>query len=70
MQNSTYTEYTKLSFKDIESLLITVSTKTAKQYYTDIKKELDVKTVLFCHFKQYFKIQEIPKTPPKDPLKS
>ena len=57
----TYTEYTKLSFKYIESLLITVSTKTAKQYLTDIKKELKVKAVLFCHFKQYFKIQEIPK---------
>jgi hypothetical protein len=73
MQKLTYTEYTKLSFKDIESLLTNVSTKTAKQYFTDIKRELNVKTVLFCHFKQYFKIEEVPKRPqktPKDTLKS
>jgi hypothetical protein len=59
MPKLTYTEYTKLSFKDIERLLITVSEKTAKHYLTDIKKELNVKTVLFCHFKQYFKVSEI-----------
>jgi hypothetical protein len=62
MSNTTnYTDYQKLSFKDIEALLISVSEKTAKQYLTDIKKELGLKTVLFLHFKQYFKIQEVPK---------
>jgi hypothetical protein len=55
----TYTDYTKLSFKDIESLLITISEQSAKQYLSDIKKELGLKTVLFCHFKQYFKITQI-----------
>jgi hypothetical protein len=62
-----YTEYTKLGYKDIESLLITISAKTAQQYLTDIKKEFDIKDVLFCHFKQYFKIQEIPENSVKSP---
>ncbi|MFV8344588.1 hypothetical protein [Flavobacterium sp. ZB4P13] len=51
-----YTDYQKLSFKDIEYLLISISESTAKQYLTDIKKEYGLKTVLFSHFKQYFKI--------------
>jgi hypothetical protein len=58
MKITTYTEYTKLSFKDIESLLITVSEQAARQYLSDIKKEYGLKAVLFCHFKQYFKIAE------------
>jgi hypothetical protein len=56
---TTYTDYQKLTFKDIESLLISVSPKTAQQYLTDIKKEYELKAVLFCHFKKYFKILEI-----------
>jgi pyruvate/oxaloacetate carboxyltransferase len=58
MTTKTYTDCQKLSFKDIEALLISVSPKTAKQYLTDIKKEFDVKIVLFCHFKKYFKVTE------------
>lgn len=54
-----YTDYQKLSFKDIESLLITVSPQKAKQYLTDIKKEYEIKAVLFIHFKKYFKVLEI-----------
>lgn len=56
----TYHDFQKLTHKDIESLLISVSTKTAQQYLTDIKKEYGLKIVLFSHFKRYFKIAEIP----------
>jgi hypothetical protein len=51
-----YTNTTKLSFKDIESLLTTISQETAKQYFTDIKKQYGLKVVLYCHFKDYFKV--------------
>lgn len=54
-----YTDYTKLSFKDIENLLMNVSERTAKQYLSDIKKEYKLKYVLFQHFKAYFKVSEI-----------
>lgn len=54
-----YTDYQKLSYKDIEYLLVSVSQKTAQQYLTDIKKQYQISTVLFLHFKQYFKITEI-----------
>lgn len=57
-----YSDYQKLSHKDIETLLISISTKTAKQYLTDIKKEFRIKIVLFSHFKSYFKIIENPKS--------
>jgi hypothetical protein len=59
MQPTDYTDYTKLSAKDIEVLLITVSHTAAKLYLTDIKKQFDIKTVLFIHFKQYFKITQL-----------
>jgi hypothetical protein len=58
-----YTDYQKISIKDIVFLLVSVSEKTAQQYYKDIKKEYEIPIVLFTHFKQYFKITEImPKT--------
>jgi hypothetical protein len=56
-----YTEFQKLSYKDIKALLITVSEKTAKQYLTDIKKEFDINVVLFHHFKIYFKVSQNPQ---------
>ena len=58
-----YTDYQKLSIKDIVFLLVSVSEKTAQLYYQDIKKQYETPHVLFTHFKQYFKITEIvPKT--------
>lgn len=54
-----YTEFQKLSYKDIEALLITVSECTAKKYFSDIKKQFNIDVVLFWHFKSYFKITEI-----------
>lgn len=61
-----YTDLQKITSKDIETLLISISNKTAQQYLTDIKKEYDLKIVLFQHFKKYFKITEIPPLPPKN----
>ena len=55
---NTYKNTQKLSFKDIEALLINVSPSTAKVYLNDIKKTYDIKIVLFIHFKTYFKITE------------
>ena len=52
-----YTDYTKLSYKDIESLLCTISSKTAQQYLTDIKNQYNTKHVLYFHFKKYFKLE-------------
>ena len=57
----TYSDFQKITHKDIETLLISISTKTAQQYLTDIKKEYGLKIVLFEHFKKYFKIQQIPE---------
>ena len=51
-----YTDLQKLTAKDIQHLLVSVSEKTAQNYITDIKKEYQLKIVLFCHFKNYFKI--------------
>ena len=59
--SKTYSEFQKISYKDIEALLINVSEKTAKQYLTDIKKEFGINIVLFNHFKSYFKIIELPQ---------
>ncbi|SHM72113.1 hypothetical protein [Flavobacterium xinjiangense] len=64
MRNTTsapkiYTDYQKISYKDIELLLVSVSEKTAQQYLRDIKKEFQISIVLFSHFKHYFKITEI-----------
>lgn len=60
MPHTKYTEFQKLTHKDIELLLINVSPATAKQYLTDIKKEFQTPIVLFNHFKQYFKITVLP----------
>ncbi|GIZ08488.1 hypothetical protein FUMI01_12150 [Flavobacterium sp. UMI-01] len=49
-----YTELQKLSYKDIECLLI-VSEATAKRYYNDIKTTYNLRAVLYKHFLQYFK---------------
>jgi hypothetical protein len=51
-----YTDLQKLTAKDIQHLLVSVSEKTAQNYITDIKKEYQLKIVLFVHFKNYFKI--------------
>lgn len=59
-QTKSYTDFEKLSFKDIEFLLVNVSEKTAQQYMTDIKNHFSTPIVLFFHFKQYFKITQIP----------
>lgn len=49
-----YKEYQKLSFKDIQTLLI-VSEASAKRYLTDIKEHFKIDAVLYLHFKKYFK---------------
>lgn len=51
-----YKDTTKITAKDISSLLCTISQRTAEQYYTDIKKHFDIKVVLYHHFKTYFKL--------------
>jgi hypothetical protein len=51
-----YQEFQKLSYKDIENLLITISTRTAKQYLSDIKRHFNSPIVTFSHFKTYFKV--------------
>ena len=51
-----YTDLQKLTAKDIQYLLVSVSEKTAQNYFTDIKKEYQLKIVLFVHFKNYFKV--------------
>ena len=48
-----------MSAKDIEILLINISPSISRVYLSDIKKEFKIKTVLFFHFKKYFKITEI-----------
>lgn len=51
-----YVKTQRLTAKDIESLLISVSPRTAQQYYTDIKNAYDIKLVTYYHFCDYFKI--------------
>lgn len=51
-----YKDTTKITAKDVCELLCTISQRTAQQYFTDIKKQYDVKIVLYIHFKQYFNI--------------
>ena len=51
-----YTDLQKLTAKDIQHLLVSVSEKTAQNYFTDIKEEYQLKIVLFIHFKNYFKV--------------
>lgn len=48
-----YKEFQKLSFKDIQTLLI-VSEPTAKRYLGDIKLHFKIDAVLYIHFKKYF----------------
>jgi hypothetical protein len=52
-----YKEFQKLSYKDIENLLITISERTAKQYLNDIKQHYQIDIVTYQHFKNYFKVQ-------------
>ncbi|GEL11817.1 hypothetical protein SAMN05192550_2807 [Flavobacterium glycines] len=49
-----YKEFQKLSFKDIQSLML-VSEATAKKYLTDIKTHFCITIVTYSHFKQYIK---------------
>ena len=51
-----YTDTTKISAKDIELLLISISDRTARLYLREIKDHFQIRIVLFTHFKQYFKI--------------
>lgn len=51
-----YKEFQKLSYKDIENLLFTISPRTAKQYLSDIKRHFNVSIVTYSHFKSYFKV--------------
>lgn len=50
-------EFRRLTAKDIQILLEVNDIKTAYKYLKDIKEELKIPMVLFCHFKKYFKIQ-------------
>lgn len=52
-----YKEFQKLSYKDIEKLLLTISERTAKQYLSDIKQFFKIDIVTYQHFKKYFKLQ-------------
>lgn len=56
MSLKNYTSTQKLTAKDVETLLVSVSPGTAKQYLKDIKQSFGVSVVLFCHFCEYFKI--------------
>jgi len=56
MQTTNYTQFQKLSYKDIQSLLVNVSESNAKKILTDIKKQYCINSVLFSHFKLYFKV--------------
>ena len=49
-------EFRRLTAKDIVSLLEVNDIKTAQKILIDIKTELNIPMVLFCHFKRYFKI--------------
>lgn len=51
-----YKDTTKITAKDVCSLLCTVSHRTAEQYLTDIKNHFNIKVVLYKHFKDYFKV--------------
>jgi hypothetical protein len=56
IDTNNYKDFQKLSYKDIESLLVTISETTAKRYLSDIKQHFNIDTVLYCHFKAYFKV--------------
>lgn len=50
-----YTEFQKLSSKDIQSLL-SVSESTSYLILKDIKQHYNLTSVLYYHFKNYYKI--------------
>lgn len=53
---SQISEFRILTIKDIKALLCVNDDRTAKKYLNDIKEHTKAPKVLFCHFKQYFKI--------------
>lgn len=50
-----YKAFQKLSWKDIQQLLI-VSDSTAQRYLSDIKQTFNISIVTYNHFKKYFKL--------------
>lgn len=44
-----------IRIKDLQ-VLLQVSERQAKRYYSDIKNHFNIKVVLMHHFEQYFKI--------------
>lgn len=53
---SQISEFRILSIKDIKTLLDIQDDRTARKYLKDIQEHTKAPKVLFCHFKQYFKI--------------
>ncbi len=47
--------FQRITVKDIERKL-GVGRTAAARYYIDIKKEYNLKIVLFCHFLKYFNV--------------
>lgn len=45
-----------ITTKDLHGLLTNCSLRTAERYYSDIKKEYNIKVVMYGHFKEYFKL--------------
>lgn len=52
-----YTDTTKINSKDVLTLMVNISERTAINYYKEIKDHFDIKIVLYYHFKKYFKIE-------------
>lgn len=50
-----YKEFQKLSWKDLQSLLL-VSDASAQRYLTEIKQHFNVTVLTYQHFKKYFKL--------------
>lgn len=50
-----YKEFQKLSWKDIQDLLI-VTDATAQRYLTEIKEHFNVTVATYQHFKKYFNL--------------
>jgi hypothetical protein len=61
LKSSTMTnqDLTKLSAKQIMSLLKTPSIQYAQQLLTDIKKHYDIRIVCTCHLLDYLKVPKI-----------
>jgi hypothetical protein len=51
-----YKDFQKLSAKDIQFLLITISIRTAETYLKEIKEHFETKIVTYKHFKNYYNI--------------